>query len=100
MGRCENLKWRRKVALAGGGRGADEKPNLRLAGNNDRIGLGRGSSQLHDDDDSRRGSNRNDRVHHNAKLAVIRVGIARVEVCDLGYRQHRQQDQTDHRHSR
>ena len=89
-----------KDALAGGGRGANEEANLPLGGNDDWLSLGSGSSQLHDDDDSRRSRNRDDRVHHDAKLAVIRVGIVRMKVRDLCYGQRRQQDQTDHRHSR
>lgn len=71
-----------------------------LAGNDDGFGLGRGRSQLHNDDDSGRGRNRDDRVHHDAQLAVIRIRLARVQMRDLGYGQHRQQDQTDHRHCR
>jgi hypothetical protein len=71
-----------------------------MAGNYDGLGLGGGGSQLHDDDNSRRSRNRNDRVHHDAKLAVIGVGSARVKVRDLGYGQRRQQDQTEHCHRR
>lgn len=91
---------KRKVALAGGGRGPNEEANLTLEGNDDGLGLGSGSSQLHDDDDSRRGRNRDHRVHQDAKLAVIRVGIVRVKVRDLSDSQRRQQDQTEHRHGR
>jgi hypothetical protein len=56
--------------------------------------MGRGSSQLHDHNDSRRGSNGHNRVHDNAQLAVVGVRLIRVQVRDLGNDQHRQQDQT------
>lgn len=91
-GQCEGFKWKRKDALAGDGRWANEEANLPVAGNDDGIGLGGGSSQLNDEDNSRRGDAGDHRVHHDAKLAVIRVSIARVKVRDLSYGQHRQQD--------
>jgi hypothetical protein len=80
--------------------GANEEANLPLAGNYDGLGLGRGSSQLHDYDGGRGGSNGHHRVHDNAELAVIGVGLVRVKVRDLGHGQHRQQNQTKNRHCR
>ncbi len=100
MGRCEGLKRKRKDALAGDWRGANEEANLPLAGNDDGFGLGSGSSQLHDDNDGRSSGNGHYRVHDDAELAVIRVGLVRVKVRRLSDGQHRQQDQTDDRHGR
>jgi hypothetical protein len=94
------LEWKRKDALAGDRRGANEEANLPLAGNYDGLGLGRGSSQLHDDDDFRRSGNGNHSVHDNAQLAVIGVGIVRMKMSDLGYGQHRQQKQAEDCHGR
>lgn len=65
-----------------------------LAGNEDRFGLGRGSSQLHDHNHSRSCGYRHHRVHDDAQLAVIRVGLVGVQVRNLGYGQKRQQDKT------
>jgi len=93
-------EWKRNGALAGERRGTNEEANLPLAGNYDGLGLGRGSSQLHDDDDCRSSGNGNHSVHDNAQLAVICVGIVRMKVSGLGYGQHRQQEQTQDRHSR
>jgi hypothetical protein len=39
-------------------------------------------------------------VHHDAKLAVIRVRLVRVQVRGLSDGQHRQQDQTENRDGR
>jgi hypothetical protein len=55
---------------------------------------------LHHDDDGRRDYGGRYRVHHNAELAVIRVGRARVLVDHLGYSQHRQKDKANHRDGR
>lgn len=71
-----------------------------LAGNYDGFGLRCGSSQLHDDDGDRRGSNRHHRVHDNAQLAVVGVRLAGVQVRDLGNDEHCQQDQTKNGHGR
>jgi len=69
-------------------------------GNDDGIGLGRGGSQLHDHNHSRSGGNGHHRMHDNAQLAVIRVGLVGMHVRNLGYGQHRQQNQAKHRHRR
>jgi hypothetical protein len=63
-------------------------------GNCDGIGLGRESSQLHDHNGGRRGSNGHHSVHDNAQLAVVGVRLVRVQVRDLSNDQHRQQNQT------
>lgn len=84
---------KRNDALAGDRRRANEEANLPLAGNYYRLGLGRGSSQLHDDDDGRSGGDGNHCVHDNAQLAVIGVGIVRMKMSDLGYGQHCQKDE-------
>ncbi len=95
-----NLNGRRKDALAGDRRRANEEANLPLAGNDDGLGLGRGRSQLHDDDDGSSSGNGHHRVHDDAQLAVIGVGLVGVEVRDLGYGQHRQQEQAEDCHGR
>lgn len=71
-----------------------------LVSNDDGIGLGRGSSQLHDDDGGRSSSNGHHRVHDNAQLAMVGVRLAGVQVRDLGDGQHRQQNQTKDGHCR
>lgn len=63
-------------------------------GNNDGIGLRRGSSQLHDDNDGRGGGNRRQRVHGDAQLTMVGVRLVRVQVRGLSQGEHRQQDQT------
>ena len=65
-----------------------------LAGNDDGFDLRSGSSQLHNENDSRRGSNGHHGVHDNAQLAVVGVRLVRVQVRDLSNYQHRQQSQT------
>jgi hypothetical protein len=73
---------------------------LPLASNNDWLGLGRRSSQLHDDNNGRGGGNGRHRVHHDTEPAVIGVRLVRVQVRNLSYDEHREQDQTEHRHGR
>jgi hypothetical protein len=87
---------KRKDALRGDRRRANKEADLPLVGNDDRFGLRRGGSQLHDHNHSRSGGNWHHRVHDDAQLAVIRVGLVRVQVCNLRHRQHRQQDQAKH----
>ena len=91
---CKGLNERRNDALAGDRRRANEEANLPLAGNYDGLGLGRGSSQLHDDDDCRSGCDGRDRVHGDAELAVIGVALARVQVRDLCNGERGQKDET------
>ena len=59
-----------------------------MANNEDGVSMGRGGSQLHDHNDSRRGSNGHNRVHDNAQLAVVRVRLVRMNVRDLGNDEH------------
>ena len=80
-------------ALAGDRRGSNEEANLPLAGNYDGLGLGRGSSQLHDDDDCGSGCDGRDRVHGDAELAVIGVALAGMQVRDLGNGERGQKDE-------
>jgi hypothetical protein len=83
---CRTIRkpeWKRKDALAGERRWANEEANLPLAGNYDGLGLGCGSSQLHDDDDCRSGCDRRDRVHGDAELAMIGVALTGMQVRDL-----------------
>ncbi len=84
MGRCRGLDEDGKDALAGGRRGADKDAGVEPASDEDRFGLGRGSPQLHDHNDGRRGSNGHHGVHDDAELAVIGVRLVRVQVGDLG----------------
>jgi hypothetical protein len=91
---CKSLNGRRNDALAGDRRRANEEANLPLAGNYDWLGLGRGSSQLHDDDDGSSGGNWCDRVHGDAELAMIGVALARVQVRDLCNGECGQKDET------
>ncbi len=72
----------------------------RLMGNDDGLGLGRGGSQLHDHNHSRGSGNGHHRVHDDAQLAVIGVGLVGMQVRDLGHGQHRQQSQAKHRDRR
>jgi hypothetical protein len=97
---CKSLNGRRNVALAGDRRRANEEANLPLAGNNDWLGLGRGSSQLHDDDDGSSGGNWRDRVHGDAELAMIGIALAWVQVRDLSNGERGQKDETQDGDSR
>ena len=99
--------WRRggldengRDALAGDWRGANEEAGLPLPDHDDRLGLGRGGSQLHHDDDDGHYRNGRHRVHYHAELAVIRVGRVRVLVGYLGYGQQRQKDKAHQRDRR
>jgi len=91
---------KRRDALAGDGRGANEEADLPIACNYDGFGLRSGSSQLHNRNDSRCGCNGDDTVHDNAELAVVGVGLAGVQVRDLGNDEHRQQDEAKNGHGR
>jgi len=68
--------------------------------NEDGIGLENGSSQLHDHNDGCGGRNGHHRMHHDAQLAMIGVGLVGMDVRNLGHGQHRQQNQAKRRHSR
>jgi hypothetical protein len=83
-------EWKRDDALAGDRRRANEEANLPLAGNDDELGLGRGSSQLHNEDVRRSGCDRRNRVHGDAELAMIGVALAGVQVRDLSNGERRQ----------
>ena len=89
MGRRGGLDENGRDALAGDWRGANEEAGLALPDHNDRLGLRRGSSQLHHDDDNRRSRDGRHRVHHNTELAVVGVSRVRVLVGYLGYGQQR-----------
>jgi hypothetical protein len=83
---CRTIRrpeWRRKDALAGDRRRANKEANLPLAGNYDGLGLGRGSSQLHDDDDGRSSGHGRHCVHGDAELAMVGIALAWVQVRDL-----------------
>jgi hypothetical protein len=98
-----SVRWRsikRKDALTGDRRRANEEANLPLAGNYDGLGLGRGSSQLHDDDDGRGGSHGRHRVHCDAELAMIGVALARMQVRDLSNGKRGQKDEAQDRDRR
>ncbi len=58
------------------------------------------AAQLHDHNHSRSGRYGHHRVHDDAQLAVIRVVLVGMGVRNLGHDQHRQQNQTKHRHRR
>lgn len=93
--RCDGKrKLKTEDALAGDRWWANEESDLPLVGNDDGIGLGRGSSQLHDDNDGRSSGSRHQRVHDDAQLTMISVRLVRVQVGGLSEGQHRQQDQT------
>ncbi|MDR3754096.1 MAG: hypothetical protein P4K93_09990 [Terracidiphilus sp.] len=49
---------------------------------------------MHDHDHGRSGNDGNHRVHDDAQLAVIGVGLVGVQVRNLGDGQKRQQDKT------
>jgi hypothetical protein len=87
-------------ALAGDGRGADEKPQLPLTRNRDRLGLGRRSPQFDQNNRSGYWGDRDRSMHYDAKLTVVGVNRARVNVGDLGDRQRSQQDQAQARYHR
>jgi hypothetical protein len=87
-------------ALAGDGRGADEEPQLPLPRNNRRLGLRCRASQLNEDDGGCHHRCRRRCVHHNAKLAVVGVDGAGMQVRGLGKRQGDEQGQAQSRNDR
>lgn len=72
-------------ALAGDGRGPNEEPQLALAGNDDRVGLRSRRAELNQHNLGAISRNRHQRVHHNAQLAMIGVGLVGVKVRDLAH---------------
>jgi hypothetical protein len=87
-------------ALAGDWRRADEETGGETPGDDDGLGLGRGCSQLHENDG---GCNRRDghrRVHDDAKLAVIGVGRVGVQVRDLRKGEQGKQEEAQTRNNR
>jgi len=87
-----HFDWKRKDALAGGWRRADEVVREELAGGWRGLRLRSRFSQLHQNHCGRQGSNRNQRVHHDAQLAVVGVGLVGMKVRDLSHGEQRQQD--------
>jgi hypothetical protein len=85
---------KRKDVLAGDGRGTDEDPCLGSPSDEDGLGYRSGGSQLHQNDSGHGRGDRHRRVHDNAERAVIRIGVAGVEVGYLGNNQKCQQDET------
>ena len=83
----------RRDALAGAGRRADEEAELGLADSQNGLGLRDGGAEEHKDNDRGGNCRGRHRVHGDAQLAMIGVGIAGVQVRDLGYGQKRQQEQ-------
>jgi hypothetical protein len=73
---------------------------LPLVGNEDGLGLRSGSAQVHKHNDGRSYRSGHHRVHDDAQLAVIGIGLVGVQVRNLSHRQHRQQYQAKHRHRR
>jgi hypothetical protein len=62
-------------------------------GYEDGLGLGSGSAQLHNHNDGCCGRDGRHRVHNDAQLAVVRIGLVGVQVRNLGYGQNCQQDE-------
>ena len=87
-------------ALAGDWRGTNEEPQLALPGNDSGLALGRGCSTLDQYDCRRSGRDGRQGVHDNAQLAVIGVGLVRVEVCCLSDGQQGQKDEAQHSNDR
>ena len=71
-----------------------------LVGNEDGLGLRSGSAQVHKHNDSCSYRGGHQRVHDDAQLAVIGVGLVGMGVRNLGYGQHGQQNQAKHRDRR
>ena len=81
-----------KDALAGAWRRANKEPGLALPDHADWLGPWHKDTQSHNLDDSCHDPGRHHRVHRNAQLAMISVGLVLVDVCNLGYGQQRQKD--------
>jgi len=98
------IAWRtaskRKDALQGDGGRANKETDLPLMGNCDGFGLRGGGAKVHEHDDGSGDRSRRHRVHDDAQLAVIGVGLVGMDVRNLGYGQHRQQSQAKHCHRR
>jgi hypothetical protein len=79
-------------ALAGAWRGANKEASLALPDHADWRSPWDEDSQSHNLDDGCQGRDWHHRVHHNAQLAMISVGLVLVNVRNLGYGQQRQKD--------
>lgn len=69
-------------------------------GNCDGFSLRGGGAKVYEHDDSRGNRRWHHRVHDNAQLAVVGIGLVGMQVRNLGHRQHRQQHQAKDRHRR
>jgi hypothetical protein len=73
---------------------------LPLVGNEDGLGLRSGGAKVHEHDDGRGNRRGRHRVHDDAQLAVICIGLVGVQVRNLGYGQDCQQDKAHDCHHR
>jgi len=87
-------------ALAGGWRRANKEAGKALPGDDVRLSRGSRGADRHQDNGGCRGSCGHCRVHHDAQLAVIGVGLAGVQVGDLSHGKQGQQRQTQNYHRR
>lgn len=71
-----------------------------MAGNEEGLGLRGGRTHLHQRNGGGRGRDGRRRVHHDAQLAVIGVGLVRVQVGDLGHGQQGKKDKAHDRYRR
>jgi hypothetical protein len=94
------LQMKTEEALAGGWRRANEEEGKALPHNEVRLGRGSGGANRDQDNGGHCGSGGHCRVHHDAQLAMIGIGLAGVEVGDLSHRKQGQQDQTQYCHRR
>jgi hypothetical protein len=94
------VKMKTEDALAGDWRRTNEEPNLALADDDNRLGLRRRSSNLHQNNGDSKDRSGHHRVHDNAELAVVGVGGVGMKVRDLGEGQGGKQNQTQTRDDR
>ena len=87
------LNQRRKDASAGDWGRPNEQPHLTLPGDNQRLGLGRGGTQFHQNDGGRHGGDGCGSVQGDAQLTVVGVDRIGVQMGDLRERNGRKQHQ-------
>jgi hypothetical protein len=90
---ARQTQMKRMDALQGDRRGSDEEAELGFPGHQDWLSNRNRDAQAHKQDRNRGSRRGRHRVHHDAQLAVIGIGLVAVYVRNLRNGQERHQDQ-------